>query len=83
MTFNKKKRIILNNFKFFLKKIYFEFLKKIPIKIFIEKNNTKFKKIIIDTTYYHSSLCELGLKYASDKSPYNGYNIKKKIARFW
>lgn len=72
----KKKRIFLNKFKFFLNLIYFEFLKKIPRKIFFPISENKINKIIIDSTYFESPLCKLGLKYSSDKSPYNGYNDK-------
>ena len=31
----------------------------------------KIKTIIFDTTNYHSELCEISLKFNSDKSPYN------------
>lgn len=34
-------------------------------------SNFKIKKIVFDTTNYHSELCEISLKFNSDKSPYN------------
>jgi len=41
-----------------------------------KKNIKKINKIIFDSTYSTSSLCELGLKYHTDKSPISSYELR-------
>ncbi len=60
-------KIIL--FKYFKKYLNFFFRNFNKIKKI--NQSSKFKKIIIDTTYFNSDLCEISKNYKTDKSPYN------------
>ena len=65
-TLRDKSRIYFKNF--FLnisknRKIYFP-------------DQKRFKKIKIDTTNYYSEMCDLSLKYDTDKSPYNQKSLR-------
>ena len=58
--------------------IIFRYFKKYLNIIFSKFNKIKnldnidtFKKIIIDTTYFNSDLCEISKNYKTDKSPHN------------
>ena len=58
-----KKRLLEKKYAKFYKKY-----KKIKPPI-----NQEIKKLIIDTSYYHTDMCELSLKLTTDRSPYNVY----------
>ena len=56
-------------FKYFKKYLNFFFRRFNKVKNINQTD--KFKKIIIDTTYFNSDLCEISKNYKTDKSPYN------------
>jgi len=72
------KKKILNKIKSFFKIFYIELLKKLSNKIELPKN-IKIKSISIDTSNFHTELCKIGMKFVTDKTPYNGFqpHIKK------
>ena len=72
-------RIKKYGFKHIFKYLSYEIFGGHIIKRYYDKKNivkpidhkNKFKKITIDTTYFNTELCEIGIKYNSDRTPHN------------
>lgn len=77
------KREIVKKIKFFLKKIYIEIIKiKIFNNIHIPNKNSKIRCISIDTSNFHTKFCQIGMRYVTDKTPYNGFQSQiQKVKR--
>jgi len=68
----KIKKKILNKKIPFFNKFCIEILKRISNIIHLPDKNFKIKSMVIDTSNFHTELCQASMKFVTDKSPYNG-----------